>query len=125
MTRFWITLDQGVKFVCQCLESMAGGEIFVPKLPSMNIMDLAGAVAPDSKVDITGVRPGEKLHEVLLSQEESSHAEEFDDMYVINPVHPWWTSNGALHGKPITGDFAYASDTNTRWLTRDEILGLI
>src|SRR5205814_1338200 len=90
MTRFWITLDQGVRFVIKCIELMHGGEVFVPKIPSMNIMDLAKVVAPDCRVEVVGIRPGEKLHEVLVSEDEARHALELPDMYVIEPVHPWW-----------------------------------
>src|SRR4029077_17143817 len=81
MTRFWITLDQGVKFVIRCLEQMHGGEVFSPKIPSMNIMDLVKAVAPNCKVEHVGIRPGEKLHEVLVSEDEARHTVETDDMY--------------------------------------------
>src|SRR6476660_6074580 len=90
MTRFWITLDQGVKFVIRCLEQMHGGEVFSPKIPSMNIMDLVKAVAPNCKVEHVGIRPGEKLHEVLVSEDEARHTVETDDMYIIQPNYPWW-----------------------------------
>ena len=90
MTRFWITLEQGVEFVLNCLARMQGGEVFVPKIPSMNIMDLVDAIAPDCEVKFTGVRPGEKIHELLVSSDESRQALEFPDMYLIQPAHPWW-----------------------------------
>ena len=90
MTRFWLTLEQGVRFVIRCIEQMHGGEVFVPKIPSMRILDLAKAVAPNCDVKIIGVRPGEKLHEVLVSPDEASHTLEFDDMFVVQPAHPWW-----------------------------------
>src|SRR5262250_391502 len=87
MTRFWITLEQGVRFVIRRLEQMHGGEIFVPKIPSMKILDMAQAVGPDCQIDCIGIRPGEKLHEVLLSEDESRNAVETDDMFVIEPAH--------------------------------------
>ena len=90
MTRFWITLDQGVAFVSRCIDLMHGGEIFVPKIPSMRVVDLAAAIAPDCKIAIKGIRPGEKLHEALLSDHETQHALEFDDMYVVQPQFAWW-----------------------------------
>ena len=90
MTRFWITLEQGVRFVISCLERMHGGEVFVPKIPSMNIMDLAEAVAPGCPVREIGIRPGEKLHEVLVSEDESRLTLDVGDMYVVQPAHSWW-----------------------------------
>src|SRR5271167_4544458 len=89
MTRFWITLDRGVKFVIRCLEQMHGGEIFVPKIPSMRMVDLAESIAPGCEIDVIGIRSGEKLHEVLVSEDEARNALELDDMYVIQPAHPW------------------------------------
>src|SRR5271165_6761154 len=89
MTRFWLTQEQGVKFVIRCLEQMHGGEIFVPKIPSMRLVDLAEAVAPGCLVECIGIRPGEKLHEVLLSEDEARNTVELDDMYIIQPSHPW------------------------------------
>src|SRR5207302_7131974 len=87
MTRFWITLDQGVRFVIHCLEQMHGGEIFIPKIPSMKLLDMAQAVAPECQIDCVGIRPGEKLHEVLLSEDESRNSVETGDMFVIQPAH--------------------------------------
>ena len=121
MTRFWITLEQGVDFVIRCIERMHGGEVFVPKIPSMNIMDLAKAIAPGCKVETIGIRPGEKLHEVLVSADEAGQALEFDDMYVIQPAHPWWQVDNWLDGKPLEYGYSYGSDTNTHWLTTDEL----
>src|ERR1700681_2748419 len=89
MTRFWITLDQGVRFVIRCIEQMHGGEIFVPKIPSMKLLDMAQAIAPDCQIDCVGIRAGEKLHEVLLSEDEARNAIETDDMFVIQPAHSW------------------------------------
>jgi len=121
MTRFWLTLEQGVRFVIRCIEHMHGGEVFIPKIPSMNIMDLVQAIAPDCKVDYIGIRPGEKLHEVLLSEDESRHALELDDMYVIRPLYNWWETKSWSEGKPVPEGFRYTSDTNTHWLSVDEL----
>src|SRR6201993_5277422 len=99
MTRFWITLDQGVNFVIRCLEQMHGGEIFVPKIPSMRLLDLAETIAPGCHVEYIGIRPGEKLHEVLVSEDESRQTLETEDMYVIQPSHPWWKSENWVHAK--------------------------
>jgi UDP-N-acetylglucosamine 4,6-dehydratase len=121
MTRFWITLEQGVEFVIRCLERMRGGEVFVPKIPSMNIMDLVVAIAPGCRVEFTGIRPGEKLHEVLIPVDEARHALEFDDMYVVQPVHPWWGETSLLGGRPLPDGFSYGSDTNSQWLSVEDL----
>lgn len=125
MTRFWITLEQGAKFVIRCIGQMHGGEIFVPKIPSMNIMDLARAVAPDCKAEYIGVRPGEKLHEVLVSEDEARHTVELDDAYVILPVHPWWRLENLAGSKALPDGFSYTSDTNAHWLSVEELRGLV
>ncbi|MBM4430526.1 MAG: UDP-N-acetylglucosamine 4,6-dehydratase (inverting), partial [Chloroflexi bacterium] len=125
MTRFWITLEQGVRFVIRCIEQMHGGEVFVPKIPSMNIMDLVKAVAPDCEVEYIGIRPGEKLHEVLISEDEARHTLELEDTYIIQPVHPWWRVENWAGGKSLSDGFHYASDTNTQWLSVDELRALI
>lgn len=116
MTRFWISLEQGVKFVTSCIEEMHGGEIFVPKIPSMKVLDLAEAVAPGCKVDFVGIRQGEKLHEALLSSDESRHAVEFPEKYVIEPETPSWGYVPFADGKKPPDGFRYASDGNTEWL---------
>lgn len=121
MTRFWLTLDQGVQFVIRCIEQMHGGEIFVPRIPSMRIMDLAVVVAPESDIKYTGIRPGEKVHEVLINEDEARHAAEFDDMFVIKPLFPWWGDDNWNDGKPLPEGFCYTSDTNTRWLSAGEL----
>jgi FlaA1/EpsC-like NDP-sugar epimerase len=121
MTRFWITLDQGVHFVINCIERMHGGEVFVPKIPSMNIMDLAHAIAPGCHVDDIGIRPGEKLHEVLLSEDEARDSVELDDMFVVKPSHPWWNGEAWPNGKPLQDGYRYASDSNTEWLSVDQL----
>jgi UDP-N-acetylglucosamine 4,6-dehydratase len=125
MTRFWITLEQGVDFVLRCLDLMKGGEVFVPKIPSMRIMDLVRVVAPECEVKITGIRPGEKVHEVLVAEDESLHAVEFEDMYVILPAHPWSDAKHWSHGRPLAPDFRFASDTNERWLSADDLRAMM
>lgn len=125
MTRFWITLEQGVRFVISCIERMKGGEIFVPKLPSMRIVDLAEVVAPGVEREIIGIRPGEKLHECLITEEEARHAREFDTYFVIEPEHPFWTKDSLDGGKPLPEGFKYTSDTNTWWLTKEELRQMI
>lgn len=125
MTRFWITLEQGVKFVVRCLEQMHGGEIFVPKIPSMRLVDMAQTVAPECEVEYIGIRPGEKLHESLLSEDEARHAVEVDAMYVIRPNHPWWKTENWVNAKPLPEGFRYTSDTNSQWLTGADLERLI
>lgn len=121
MTRFWITLDQGVRFVIRCIGEMKGGEIFVPKIPSMHLSDLAEAIAPDARKTITGIRPGEKLHEVLLTEDEARHAQEFDRYFIVEPEHAFWTEDPLHGGRPLSNDFRYASDTNTQWLNKEDL----
>lgn len=125
MTRFWITLEQGVRFVIKCLERMHGGEIFVPKIPSMKILDLAKALAPDCKIGYIGIRAGEKLNEVLISEDESRHTVELEDMYVIQPLHPWWRVENWAGAVPLPDGFRYASDTNSHWLTTEELRRMV
>ncbi|HEX9780166.1 MAG TPA: UDP-N-acetylglucosamine 4,6-dehydratase (inverting) [bacterium] len=125
MTRFWLTLDQGVRFVIRCLTSMHGGEIFVPKIPCMSILDLCKALAPDCRIEEIGIRPGEKIHEVLVSEDEARQAVELDDMYVIRPAHAWWRSERWTDGRPLPPGFRYASDTNPARLTPEELRDLL
>jgi UDP-N-acetylglucosamine 4,6-dehydratase len=125
MTRFWITLEQGVKFVVQCLERMHGGEIFVPKIPSMRLVDMARAVAPECEVEYIGIRPGEKLHEVLVSEDEARHTLEAEDMYIIQPNHPWWRTENWVNAKAVPEGFHYTSNTNPTWLTGPDLEGMI
>jgi UDP-N-acetylglucosamine 4,6-dehydratase len=125
MTRFWLTLEQGVRFVVRCIEGMKGGEIFVPKIPSMKLTDMARAVAPDCEVKFVGIRPGEKLHEVLVSEDEARNTVEMDDMYVIQPAHAWWSPKNWEGAKVVPEGFRYASDTNTEWLTAGELCELV
>ena len=124
MTRFWITLEQGARFVIRTIELMGGGEIFVPKIPSMNIMDLVDAIAPDCKVDFVGIRRGEKLHEVLMSVDEARHAVEFDEMYVIHQPDNW-SGQSLSSGQALPEDFTYVSNTNDTWLSTTDLQKLI
>ena len=124
MTRFWMTLEQGVRFVVKSIEAMHGGEIFVPKIPSMKLMSLAEVVAPGCELEVIGIRPGEKLHEALISEDEARQTVELEDMFVIQPSHPWWSKEN-WSGRALPEGFRYASDTNTQWLTHAELEGLI
>lgn len=125
MTRFWITLDQGVKFVINCVGKINGGEIFIPKIPSMKLLDLAEAIAPNAKKEIIGIRPGEKIHETLMTCDESRHSKEFDDMFVIEPEHPFWDESKFVDGKIIPEGFSYSSDNNSEWLSQRELKHII
>jgi UDP-N-acetylglucosamine 4,6-dehydratase/5-epimerase len=118
MTRFWITLEQAVEFVLSCIPLVHGGETFVPKIPSMRILDVAAALAPDAERVITGIRPGEKLHEVLLTEDESRHSYDIGDRYVIMPARLQITERT---GDVLPDGFRYSSDGNDRWLTADEL----
>ena len=121
MTRFWISLEQGARFVIRCLEQMHGGEVFVPKIPSMKLVDLAVAIAPEAELNVIGIRPGEKVHEVLISDDEARMTVELPEMYVVLPASsPWshtlkdeWESQGHL----LPDGFRYASNSNLEWLS--------
>lgn len=126
MTRFWLSLETGVHFVIRCIEQMHGGEVFIPKIPSMKVADLATVIAPKAKVEVVGIRPGEKLHEVLISEDESRTTIEMDDMYVVQPAEAlWFGYEWQKVGKPVAGEFRYASNTNTQWLDQDAIRKII
>jgi UDP-N-acetylglucosamine 4,6-dehydratase len=126
MTRFWISLEQGVRFVMRCLEQMRGGEVFVPKIPSMRLIDLARAIAPDAEIKTIGIRTGEKLHEVLISEDEARTVVEVDDMYVVMPAEAlWFGREWEQVGKRIPDEFRYASNSNTEWLSVEEIRRII
>lgn len=125
MTRFWITLEQGVRFVIRCIERMQGGEVFVPKIPSMNIMDLAQALAPGCQVEKIGIRPGEKLHEILISEDGAPHTLELDDMFVVQPAHPGLLNNNWKEGRPLPDGFRYGSDNNSQWLKAEDLRSLV
>jgi UDP-N-acetylglucosamine 4,6-dehydratase (inverting) len=125
MTRFWVKLEEGVRFVINCLSRMKGGEVFVPKISSMKIVDLAEAIAPGVKRKVIGIRPGEKIHELLLTEDEAKHSKEFDDSFVIEPEHPFWKEENLKGGKKLPDGFRYTSDNNDKWLTKKEILKII
>ena len=127
MTRFWITLRQGVDFVLKVLTEMQGGEVFVPKLPSMRVSDLATALGPGLPQHVIGIRPGEKLHETLITRTESSYGVDAGDHYIIYPsIAPWTTGLKPPAGaKPLADDFEYGSDTNTDWITPEALRNLV
>ena len=125
MTRFWLTLEQGVRFVIRCIEQMHGGEVFVPKIPSTKIVDLARVIAPEAELEVIGIRPGEKLHEVLINEDEARTTLERDDMFVVTPVQPFWQRDLKYEGQPLPDGFRYTSDTNPRWLSIEEIREII
>lgn len=125
MTRFWITLDQGAEFVLMSLGKMKGGEIFVPKIPSAGIMDIAKAVAPSCKADIVGIRPGEKLHETLISEDDGRLTLEYDTHFVIQPQFSWWGEERKNGGKPVKAGFSYTSGNNDEVLSVIEIRNII
>jgi UDP-N-acetylglucosamine 4,6-dehydratase/5-epimerase len=121
MTRFWITLDEAVEFVLGCLDRMGGGEVYVPKIPSMRVTDIAEALAPDAERRVIGIRPGEKLHEVLLTEDESRHAVETEEGYVILPEYAFWQLRPVADAQPLEPGFRYSSDKNENWLTVDQL----
>jgi UDP-N-acetylglucosamine 4,6-dehydratase len=121
MTRFWIPLEEAVHFVLSRIPMMEGGEVFVPKIPSVRVTDVAEAIAPDAKRVVTGIRPGEKLHEALVTEDESRHASELEDSYLIWPEFPTWRSEPYALGTPVPDGFRYTSDTNTEWLDPDDL----
>lgn len=126
MTRFWITLQQGVDFVLSSFGMMKGGEIFIPKIPSMRITDLATCLAPKLPHKIIGIRPGEKLHEVMVSEEEARTTRELTDRYLIYPALSFWTqADMPPEAKEVPEDFRYASDSNDWWLSDAELLSMI
>ncbi len=125
MTRFWLTLDQGIRLVLRAADAMHGGEIFVPKIPSMRIMDLTKAVAPECKTKIVGIRPGEKLHEALLTDDESARTLDLGDVYLIKPNFQTWTKEIPWKGAALPPGFVYASDSNDWWLTSEELKTMI
>jgi len=128
MTRFLITLEQGVDLVLRCLNLMLGGEIFVPKIPSVRVAQLAEVMAPECEHQITGIRPGEKLHETMIHEDDARLSIEFEHDYIIQPSHSYWNPKDFLDGrpgKPCPEGFHYSSDTNTWWLSDEEIRLLV
>jgi UDP-N-acetylglucosamine 4,6-dehydratase len=125
MTRFWITLDRGVDFVIAMLGEMHGGELFVPKIPSMRIVDLARALAPEAHFDVVGIRPGEKLHEQMISVDDARRTVDAGSFYVIQPDADWWKGDAWAHAKPVPDGFTYTSDMNTDWLTTEQLRTMV
>lgn len=129
MTRFWLSLDQGVRFTISVLEQMRSkdsGEVFVPKIPSMKVIDVAKAIAPDCTFEVIGIRPGEKLHEVLVSEDDARQAVELEEMFVVEPTDASWErSNWSDRGAPLADGFTFTSDTNEQWLNLREIAELV
>ena len=127
MTRFWLTIRQGVAFVLSALAMMRGGEIFVPKIPSLMITDLARSLAPDLPHRVVGVRPGEKLHEIMIPEDDARVAYELDDRYVIEPMFSRRQASSleALGGRPVPDGFCYASNTNAEWLHGPQVHQLV
>jgi UDP-N-acetylglucosamine 4,6-dehydratase len=122
MTRFWLSLEQGVRFVINCIEQMEGGEVFIPKIPSTKVTDLARAIAPQAEISIIGIRPGEKLHEMLISEDEARHTIELDKMFVVQPAEAtWFGYSWQAKGKALKEGFYYSSDNNTEWLDLEGI----
>ena len=128
MTRFWITLEQGVNFVLSSLEMMKGGEIFVPKIPSMTITDLASVIVPGTPHKIVGIRPGEKLHEVMVPSDESRSTYEMEDRYIIEPPFKFWEAEDTERYQSldkVPEDFSYSSENNSEWLSKEELAQLL
>jgi UDP-N-acetylglucosamine 4,6-dehydratase len=127
MTRFWITLDHGVDFVLKGFERMRGGELYVPKIPSMNIVDLARALAPTCRQEFVGIRPGEKLHEVMITADDARNTLEFEDHFVIQPMFHWWDAEYCVvsGGRQVMEGFTYSSDKNPTWLSVDQLSEMI
>lgn len=128
MTRFWITLQQGVDFVLKNFARMQGGELFIPKIPSMNIMDLAKAIAPKCETEMVGIRPGEKLHEYMISSDNARNTIEYEDYYVIHPDFVWWKKElyqAEKGGRKVEEGFSYSSDKNDQWLSVGELRRVI
>ena len=126
MTRFWITLNQGVDFVLSSLSLMRGGEIFVPKIPSMKMTDLALAMAPDLPIKVIGIRPGEKLHEMMISVDDARTTVDLGDRYAIEPAFVEYTRESFSTASPMAADgFSYASDTNDEWLSGEGLIALL
>ena len=123
MTRFMITLEEGVKLVWHAFEDMLGGEIYVKKIPSMKITDIALSVAPKLPQKIIGIRPGEKIHEQMIGYEDAAHTYEYDEHYKILPaIHDWSKdSNRIKNGKAVSKDFIYSSDNNPDWMSKEEL----
>ena len=117
MTRFWLSLDDGVNFVLNSIRTMQGGEIFIPKIPSFKVIDAAKVVAPEAKINIIGIRPGEKLHEIMITEDDSFHTREFENSYVILSPDLIKSDSYKNAGNPVAENFRYSSDNNALWHT--------
>ena len=128
MTRFWITLDQGVEFVLSSLDLMSGGEIYVPKIPSMKITDFINSFCPDKKLYEIGIRPGEKLHETMITKDDARNTYDCNDRYLIEPTALGWDEKRIkkkkIQGKKVLEDFEYTSNLNKKWLKKGELISL-
>lgn len=127
MTRFWLTLQQGVDFVVRCVREMQGGEIFVPKIPSMKVIDVARAIAPSLPLKTIGIRPGEKLHEVMITEDDSRYTYDMGDRFVIEPAFALWSRDrvAPASAKLVAPEFCYSSETNDQWLTNQQLLSIL
>lgn len=126
MTRFWLTLEEGVKFVNNCIQLMKGGEIFVPKIPSMKVTDLARVIAPDVEIVLIGIRPGEKIHEILITEDDARHTKEYETYFVIEPELKFkHLNNNEREGQKLPEGFRYSSDNNTHWLGINDLKHII
>ena len=127
MTRFWITLEQGVAFVLSSLALMCGGEIFIPKIPSTDLITLAKAIDPEIATKVVGIRPGEKLHEVMISEDDARSTLDLGDRFVIQPAYQWWdgSATGAVTGEPVPDGFVYASNLNSEVIDADALRSLL
>ena len=121
MTRFWMTLPEAVEFVLSCLDLVQGGETFVPRIPSMRITDIADVLAPGVPRTVVGIRAGEKLHEVLVTEDEARHTYDLGDRFVIMPQHATWKREPPVGGEPLPDGFRYSSDANDLWLTPEQL----
>ena len=123
MTRFMITLDQGVELVWTAFQDMVGGEIYVKKIPSMKVEDIAKTIAPDAKFEIIGIRPGEKLHEQMIGFEDAPYTYEYKDYYkILPPIHEWFDDPERIkNGLKVEEDFIYSSDSNSEWMSSEEL----
>jgi UDP-N-acetylglucosamine 4,6-dehydratase len=125
MTRFWITIDQGVRFVISALERMHGGELFVPKIPSTDIMTLADAIGPECEKEMIGIRPGEKLHELMIGEDDARRTRDMGNYYVVQPEFPWWDGNLIAGGTAVPDGFSYTSENNPHRLSVQEVRDLL
>ena len=122
MTRFWISLEEGVQLVVKALEESRGGETFISKIPSFRVMDLAEAMLPGCEKPEVGIREGEKLHEVMVTREDSPHTYEYEKHFIVYPAYKWWNREQVIPGgKPVPAEFEYSSGTNDVWLGVDEL----